>query len=327
MSAVATPAPAPSPAPPGVCRAVVDVGTNSVKLLVASVHGGEVTPLYERSEQTRLGRGFYDDHRLRPDAIRHTAQAVAGFVNRAREMGAANIRVIATSAVRDAVNAADLTGALTAATGLPVEVISGQVEAAMAFRGVCTDARLRGHPLLVMDLGGGSTEFIVGRDGAMSFSHSYRLGTVRLHESLQPGDQPQPALLARCRAELAAFLRDEVSPSLAPALDAAGREGLQFVAVGGTAAILARVELGLSRYDRRAIEAAELSLATVRHATERMWSLPLAERRRVSGLPAERADIILTGVAVFEAVMRAFGLATVRPSLRGLRFAAVMDAA
>ncbi|HMO63626.1 MAG TPA: hypothetical protein PKE47_00085 [Verrucomicrobiota bacterium] len=153
------------------------------------------------------------------------------------------------------------------------------------------------------------------------------MGTVRLHESLQPGERPPASLLARCREELAGFLIHEVAPSLLPALEAAGREGLQFVAVGGTAAILARVELGLSRYDRRAIEAAELSLATVRHATERMWSLPLAERRHVSGLPAERADIILTGVAVFEAVMETFGLAAVRPNLRGLRFAAVMDPA
>ncbi|HMO63627.1 MAG TPA: diol dehydratase reactivase ATPase-like domain-containing protein [Verrucomicrobiota bacterium] len=172
MSAALAPAPAPPPAPPGVCRAVVDVGTNSVKLLVARVRGAEVIPVFERAEQTRLGRGFYEDHRLRPEAVRHTAQAVAGFVHRARELGASAIRVLATSAVRDAVNSAELTDALSAATGLPVEVISGEVEAAMAFRGVCTDPGLAGRPLLVMDLGGGSTEFIVGRDGAMSWSSS-----------------------------------------------------------------------------------------------------------------------------------------------------------
>lgn len=327
MSAALAPVPVPPAARSGACRAVVDVGTNSVKLLVARVQGAEVVPLLERAEQTRLGRGFYEDHRLRPEAVRHTAQAVAGFVRRARELGATAIRVLATSAARDAVNAAELTDALAAATGLPVEVISGEVEAALAFRGVCTDARLAGRPLLVMDLGGGSTEFIVGRDGTMSWSRSFALGTVRLHEALRPGERPPASLLARCRLELAAFLRGEVAPCLVPALEAAGREGLQFIAVGGTAAILARVELGLSRYDRRAIEAAELSLATVRHATERLWSLPLAERRRISGLPAERADIILTGAAIFEAVMQAFGLPAVRPSLRGLRFAAVMDAA
>jgi exopolyphosphatase/guanosine-5'-triphosphate,3'-diphosphate pyrophosphatase len=306
---------------------VVDVGTNSVKLLVAEVRGAVVTPLYERSEQTRLGRGFYEDHRLRPDAIQHTAGATARFVARAREMRAERTRVIATSAARDAVNRDELLAALNAATGLPVEVISGEVEAAMAFRGVCSDARLAGHPLLVMDLGGGSTEFIVGCDGVISFSRSYPLGTVRLFERLRPGDQPGRELLARCRAELAGFLAQTVGPDLGPALAAAGREGMQFVAVGGTAAILARIELGLSRYDRRAIEAAALSLATVAYANERLWDMSLAERKHVSGLPAERADIILTGVAVFEAVMRAFRLAAVRPSLRGLRFAAVMDEA
>jgi 3,4-dihydroxy 2-butanone 4-phosphate synthase/GTP cyclohydrolase II len=178
--------------------------------------------------------------------------------------------------------------------------------------------------------------------------HLYRARTDGQHHlALVKGDiAGQPDVLVRVHSEcltgdVFGSLRCDCGPQLQQAVKQIaeagrgvllymrqeGREGMQFVAVGGTAAILARIELGLSRYDRRAIEAAALSLATVAYANERLWDMSLAERKHVSGLPAERADIILTGVAVFEAVMRAFRLAAVRPSLRGLRFAAVMDEA
>src|SRR5881394_769201 len=126
--------PAPAPSTSLSRRAVIDVGTNSVKLLVAEVSGRRVQPLVERSQQTRLGRGFYANHRLQPAAIAETARAVAGFAAQAREWGAVATRVIATSAARDAVNQAELLAALQATSNLEVEVISGEQEADWAFR-------------------------------------------------------------------------------------------------------------------------------------------------------------------------------------------------
>src|SRR5207253_1721266 len=116
-----------------VRRAVIDVGTNSVKLLVAEVAGHEVRPLVEESKQTRLGRGFYETHRLQAEAIATTAKAAATFADLAREQQAATIRVIATSAARDAVNPRELTSAIEEASGLKVEIISGEQEADWVF--------------------------------------------------------------------------------------------------------------------------------------------------------------------------------------------------
>ncbi|MGA2853402.1 MAG: hypothetical protein ABSE90_04655, partial [Verrucomicrobiota bacterium] len=159
-----------------VRRAVIDVGTNSIKLLVADVRGRDVQPVHEESRQTRLGKGFYETHRLQPEAVACTAEAVREFARTAREKNADSIRVFATSAARDAMNPADLTDAILRASGLKTEIISGAREAEWAFRGVTTDPELARHPLLLLDVGGGSTEFIVG-GGKKHFAQSFPLGT------------------------------------------------------------------------------------------------------------------------------------------------------
>src|SRR5580692_1803672 len=141
-----------------VRRAVIDVGTNSIKLLVADVRGRDVQPVHEESKQTRLGKGFYESNRLQPEAIARTAEAVWEFAEVAREKNSKSIRVIATSAARDAVNPTDLELAKT--------------------------------PLLLLDVGGGSTEFILGCGQKKHFAHSFPLGTVRLMEKFPFSDPP-----------------------------------------------------------------------------------------------------------------------------------------
>ena len=130
----------------------------------------------EQSKQTRLGHGFYETHRLRTEAIAATAKAVADFAAMAREAQAVSIRVIATSAAREAVNREELTAAIEQASGLKVEVISGEQEAEWGFQGVTTDPQLARAPLLLMDVGGGSTQFVFGRDGRALCRHSFPLG-------------------------------------------------------------------------------------------------------------------------------------------------------
>ena len=317
---------------PGECRAVVDIGTNSVKLLVARVDGFQVEPLLEKGNQTRLGEGFFATHRLQPAAIERTVRAVTAFRDEAIAFRPARFRVLATAAAREAENRADLLEALAPVAGTSVEVISGELEADLAFRGVCTLPGLGNHPLLVADVGGGSTELIVGQSGRRRFGRSFPLGAVRLMETLRVPENPRPEDLDHCRQHLDAWVDREVRPGLRDALPRSfpdGRPGdgdLEFVGVGGTAAVLACMVLGLERFDRSRIEAARLDPATLAHWTSRLWSLPLSERRRIPGLPAERADVILTGSAIYEALVRAFGLAWLRPSTRGLRFAALLDA-
>jgi exopolyphosphatase/guanosine-5'-triphosphate,3'-diphosphate pyrophosphatase len=322
-------------------RAIIDVGTNSVKVLVADVLGQEVRPVCEQSKQTRLGHGFYQTHHLKPEAIAATATAVAAFAATAREAQAVSIRVIATSAAREAVNREELTAAIERASGLKVEVISGDQEADWGFQGVTTEPELAQAPLLLMDVGGGSAQFTLGRNGGKLVRQSFRLGSVRLLEMFPCSDPPTPAELAACRQWLKDFLRKEVRPKLIQEMGggeqrsdadqsplasaAAGSGGVQLVGVGGTATILGCMEARLEVFDRARIEATRLSAERVSWHLERLWSLPLEARKETVGLPKNRADVILMGVAIYQAVMEEFGFRELRISTRGLRFAALMD--
>lgn len=313
-----------------VRRAVIDVGTNSVKLLVADVTGQEVLPIREDSKQTRLGRGFFDTHRLQPEAIVKTTLAVARFADDARALKAESIRVIGTSAARDASNPLDLISAVHDATALPLEIISGEQEADWAFQGVTTDPALAQVPLLLLDVGGGSTEFILGHGEHKHFRQSFRLGTVRLLETIPPSDPPTEQEFAETRQWVREFIEKKIMPELQPALKRevelhAAHKPVELVGTGGTTSILGRMEAQLDDYDRARIEATRLSVERIRWHCENLWSMPLVERQNIVGLPRKRADVILAGVAIFEGVMESLGFRELRVSTRGLRFAAVMS--
>jgi exopolyphosphatase/guanosine-5'-triphosphate,3'-diphosphate pyrophosphatase len=310
-------------------RAVVDVGTNSVKLLVAEVVGQQVLPLLEESRQTRLGQGFYETQVLDPARIAETAQAVAAFVANARQHAATTIRVLATSAARDARNAPQLAAAIHTACGLDLQIISGLQEADLAFQGVNTDPVLRGQPLLLLETGGGSTQFILGHDQHRDFVASFPIGSVRLMAQLPHSDPPTSTELDACRSWLRTFLESQVAPKLLPALehlrhDSPPGHSLQLIGTGGTATILGCMEARLDQFDRPCLEATPLSLDRVRWHVAHLWTLPLAERKQIVGLPKNRADIILTGALIFEACLLHFQFPALRLSTRGLRFGAIL---
>ena len=307
-------------------RAVIDVGTNSVKLLIADVAGVDVRPVHEESRQTRLGKGFYETRRLQPEPIARTAEAVWEFAATARDRSADAIRVIATSAARDAMNPCDLTDAIERAAGLKTEIITGAREAEWAFRGVTTDPELAKTPLLLLDVGGGSTEFILGSGTKKNFAHSFPLGTVRLMEKFPHSDPPTRAEFNACRDWVKNLFDAEVWPLLEPALQHEKKTGeVRLVGAGGTTSILARMEKKLDRFDREKIEQTVLTLEQVVARRKTLWRLPQAERKETPGLPKLRADVILTGVLIYEVVMQEFGFKQLHVSTRGLRFAAVMD--
>jgi exopolyphosphatase / guanosine-5'-triphosphate,3'-diphosphate pyrophosphatase len=314
-----------------VRRAVIDVGTNSIKLLVAEVEGDQVRPLLEQSKQTRLGQGFYPNHILQPGPIGHTAEAIAVFLGKANDLGAARVQVIATSAARDARNPERLSQAIERASGLPMRIISGLEEADYVFRGITTDPNLAETPLLVLDVGGGSTEFIVGQGKAKRFAQSFPLGSVRLLEQLHLSDPPGGGQLSECRANLQTFFDKEIAPAVGPFLRAqnASRGGaepeIQLVGTGGTASILGGMEAMLPAFDRERLEQTRLSRDRVRWHVEHLWNSPASQRRQIVGLPPNRADIILTGTTIYECVMNCFGFRELRVSTRGLRFAVVME--
>jgi exopolyphosphatase/guanosine-5'-triphosphate,3'-diphosphate pyrophosphatase len=312
-----------------VRRAVIDVGTNSIKLLVAEVESSVVRPVWEESKQTRLGHGFYPDRVLQPMPIQHTAEAVAGFSNKATELGATEVRVIATSAAREARNPEQLIQAIEKASGLSVRVITGLEEADYVFRGVASDPRFRHKQLLLLDVGGGSAEFIVGQDQENQFAQSFALGTVRLLGELELHDPPGTDQLGECRQKLRLFFDAEIGPKVRPALErskpSASAQDVEFVGTGGTATILAGMEAALPRFDRERIEETRLSRKRLEWHVEHLWSMTAPQRKQVVGLPPNRADVILTGAAIYECVMTYFDLNELRVSTRGLRFAVVME--
>jgi len=237
--------------------------------------------------------------------------------------------------------------AIESAAELKIEILSGEQEADLVFQGVTTDPRLATESLLLLDVGGGSTEFILGQAGHPHFRQSFPLGSVRLMEHFPHSDPPKPAELAACRQWVSQFLKREVEPSLGPAMRqprAHQSEGkarvlrcevaqsssswisdLLLVGTGGTAAILARIEGKVERYDRVRIEAVRLSRERVQCHVNNLWSSPLQQRKQIIGLPASRADVIITGALIYEAVMEQFSFSQLRVSTRGLRFAAVLE--
>ena len=306
-------------------RAVIDVGTGSVKLLIADVTGSTVTPIQEESEQTRLGSGFYETHRLQPEAIQRTATAVGRFARSATASGVSWIRVIATSAARDALNQAELVAALRSASGLEPEVISGEQEADWVFAGVTSDMLISGRRLLIIDIGGGSTEFILGHRGTHSFRHSFQLGAMRLLAQGRLSDPPTGEEWRACQHWLQEFLAGKVKPLLDPALEAERPNSPLLVCTGGTGTIVAGMHNRSPTFDRDQIEATRLSREDVEAQRAVVWGKSLAERKRIVGLPPNRADVIVGGLAILAEVMAGFGYSEVRVSTRGLRFAALMD--
>ncbi len=310
-----------------VRRAVIDVGTNSVKLLVADIAGREIQPVFEGSRQTRLGRGFYESHLLQPGPITQTAQAVTHFVNQAHAQQATSIRIFATSAAREAHNRAELAAAVQEACGLPMQIISGEQEALWGFQGVTTDPLLATTPLLLVDIGGGSAQCIVGHGQQVAFQRSYPLGTVRLLERFHPSDPPGPEQLADMRRWLKDFLQANIAPELSPILmgkKSLGSRPVQLVGTGGTASILGCLEAKLTTFDRAKLEATRISRPSLRGTVEYLWSLSLEQRKQIPGLPPNRADVILAGAAIYEALLEQFEFAELRISTRGLRFAALL---
>jgi exopolyphosphatase / guanosine-5'-triphosphate,3'-diphosphate pyrophosphatase len=287
------------------------------------VQGPDRFSLHVR-HQTRLGQGFYETHVLQAGAIRETAKAVAEFAAEAKSWTPIVIKVIATSAARDAENKEELMTALESAAGLPVEIISGTQEADWVFQGVSSDPKIGAGTLLVMDVGGGSSEFILGSGAQRVFAESLPIGSVRLLEKIGLSDPPTASEKKRCEDEVRRVLESRLKPDIDPAWRKLSGK-LQLVGTGGTSTILARMKLKMRSFSREMIEGTTLSRDELAAEAAGLWRKTLGERKQIIGLPPNRADVILTGVIIFEQVMQVFGLDALRVSTRGLRFAAVMD--
>jgi exopolyphosphatase/guanosine-5'-triphosphate,3'-diphosphate pyrophosphatase len=287
--------------------AVVDLGTNTTRLLVADVEDGVVHPLARRSEVTRLGEGVDSSGHLGEGAMNRVFAAVADYCRTIEELDA-DLRVaVATSAVRDAANADALLDRLRDELGLDARTISGDEEARLTFLGA-THARPAGDPVLVLDIGGGSTEFVIGVPRSdPTFHVSTAAGSVRQTERHLIADPSPPDQVA----DLAEEVRGIIAAAVPEELRGSVGHG---IAVAGTATTLAAIDQEIDYRDPHSLDSYRLELGACERMLALLAELPLERRRRVTGLHPDRAPTIVAGVVILVDAMRAFGLDSMETS-------------
>jgi len=286
----------------GPAVAAVDCGTNSTRLLVARRgEGGELETIERLMTITRLGAGVGASGRLDPAAVERTVDVLGRYREVMDVHGVTAVRATATSAARDAANRDVLFGPAAVALGAPLELLDGAEEGRLTFRGATAGLDAVDGPFLVVDIGGGSTEFVVGRHGAVDFHTSTQAGVVRQSERHLTTDPPDGAELDRLAADARAVYSAALPDALRATVGAA-------VAVAGTATSCAAIAQELEPYDPRRVHGFVLEVPVLAALAARLAAMPEAERRTVAGLHPDRAPTIVAGVVLLIEALTAFGL-------------------
>jgi exopolyphosphatase/guanosine-5'-triphosphate,3'-diphosphate pyrophosphatase len=297
--------------------AVIDVGTNSARLLVADVEGRQIAPIERRSRVTRLGRGVDLSGRLSAEAIEDACEAIGDYVAALGELGAERVDAIATSAVRDSANGSAFVAELRERFALSARVLDGEEEARLTYLGA-TSEQTPTEPTLVIDIGGGSTELIVGTGEEIAFHASLQAGVVRHSERHVSSDPPTAVELESLAADVRGLIETVVRP---------GVEARAGIAVAGTPTSLAAVELQLEPYDPARVHGHVLRLPAIQRMLSQLASAPLSERVAIPGMHPDRAPTIVAGVVILVEAMRAFGLDQIEVSEHDILYGAAIVAA
>ena len=299
--------------------AVLDIGTNSTRLLLADVAGSRVEQVERRTTVTNMGRGVDHTGLICSEAIEDVCSVVADYKARYEEMGAERLIAIATSAVRDASNGDAFIAELRERFGINARLLTGAEEAHLTYLGA-TAQRPAEDPTLVFDIGGGSTELIVGSGTDVGFHTSLQAGTIRQSERHLTSDPPDPHELEDLAAEIRHLLEGAIAaqPDTRPT---------HAIAVAGTPTSLAAIDQQLEPYDPGRVHGHRLPMKRVQRMLSRLSSLPLAERLRVPGLHPGRAPTIVAGTVILVQVMRAFGLEEIEVSELDILHGSALSAA
>ena len=295
---------------------MIDVGTNSTRLLVADVEDGKVSPLERRSTVTRLGRGVDLSGHLASEAIEDVCAAIGGYVGILEELGAETVDAIATSAVRDAGNGSAFIAELRERFALSARVLDGEEEARLTYLGATSESSPT-EPTLVIDIGGGSTELIVGTGTEITFHDSLQIGVVRHTERHISSDPPTAGELEALATDVRTLIENSVG---------SGVTATRGIAVAGTPTSLAAVEMELEPYDPARVHGHVLVLPSIQRMLSRLASAPLAERVEIPGLHPDRAPTIVAGVVVLIETMRAFGLEEITVSEHDILYGTALAA-
>jgi exopolyphosphatase / guanosine-5'-triphosphate,3'-diphosphate pyrophosphatase len=301
--------------------AVVDIGTNSTRLLVAEVDGdGAVIELERRTTITRLGQGVDRTGSLAPEAMDRVFAALGEYRKLIDEHGAQRAIGVLTSAVRDAANGEDFTARVREDYGVQARTIPGDEEARLSFLGAtCERPAGDDTPTVVIDIGGGSTEFIVGAAKQASFHVSTQAGVVRMTERHIDDDPPRPEQLDAVAADARRIYADALPEDVRASVRAA-------IAVAGTATSLGAIDLDLEPYDPDKVHGHRVSLDRCRAILERLAAMPESERRKVRGLHPDRAPTIVAGVVLLIEALGAFDLDEAEVSEHDILRGAALDA-
>lgn len=296
------------------------MGTNSTRLLVADVERGQVVAQVEReSRVTRLGRGVDLSGALAAEAIEETCAAIGGYLAQAEALGVERIDAIATSAVRDAANADAFMAELRERFGLEARTLGGEEEARLTYLGaIATDGTV--DRTLVIDIGGGSTELVLGSGPIVAAFASLQIGAVRHSERHLREDPPGTAELELLAANVRESIYEAAAKLHGGVIEVTG------IAVAGTATSLAAIDLALEPYDPDAVHGHVLPLGSVQRMCSELSAVPLAQRREITGLNPDRAPTIVAGVVILIQAMRAFGLDEITISERDLLDGAALEA-
>jgi len=300
-------------------RAGIDIGTNTILLLVAEVEGDAISVIEDRVRVVRLGQGVDKNRAFHPEALARARSCFAEYAAVLARYPGIEVRAAATSGSRDAANSVEFFSEVERDFGIPVRVISGEEEALLSFRGALPPGALDPATIAVLDIGGGSSE-IVGLEGSGSsslFRFSFDMGCVRFSEKFLRSD---PATASQIQ-ELRAFVAGELDKQRGIL---ARVKGKTLVGVAGTATYLAAAALGLSHFDPEKVDGAEVSLAQVRELIARFAPLTAAERLGMGGMDKGRADVIVAGAYILEEILVRSGVPGFRASVRGLRYGLVL---
>jgi exopolyphosphatase/guanosine-5'-triphosphate,3'-diphosphate pyrophosphatase len=300
---------------------VVDIGTNSTRLLVADVADGRIAELERRSQVTRLGQGVDATGALAPEAQERVFAVLEAYRRVLDEHGPDATTAVLTSAVRDASNGAQFTAAVRDRFGLDARTIDGETEAQLTYLGA-TAARddRTDDPLVVIDIGGGSTEYVVGEAGRMTFHVSTQAGVVRQTERHLHSDPPTHEELQALADEVRAVVRAEVPEDVRARVRRA-------VAVAGTATSTAAIDLELDPYDPARVEGHVVSDGELELMLARLADMPLERRRETPGLHPDRAPTIVAGVVILLEALRAFDLTEYEVSEHDILWGAALSLA
>jgi len=300
--------------------ASIDIGTNSVKLLVADVEEQQIKNiLIDAHEITRLGQNVDKNGKILPDAMVRTLDVITKLKNKAKAIDAVDIFAFATSAMRDAENSIDFTKQIKEQTDIDLHILSGDEEAELTYIGVCSEPEFLSKSVILVDVGGGSTEFIIGQNGIIEDKFSINIGCVRLTEEFIHTDPIELAELQKIIQKIISTLYIKLSYIPVGMYDIIG--------VGGTITTLSAIHQHMEGYSSINVHGYIMQKEQIVRLLSHLHRMTLEERKKVLGLQPERADIIVAGTAIFSTILEILKSQEITISKRGLRYGALLKMA